>query len=129
MIGSFGKVVFFASAEAMRTFDGFTRNSSSRWAKHDVLLLKPVSQFIGPGLDTITFSMRFDIRHGMNPRKEMNTLLEMERSGKVETLIIGGVPLGVFKWKITNLSQKWTQLDGKGNLLVGGLDVTLEEYV
>lgn len=128
MIGSFGKVTFFASADTIRTIEDFKRDSAGRWANHDVLGRKPVSQFNGPGLDKIGFKIRFDVRYGMNPRKEMDALLEMERSGQVATLIIGGTPVGVSKWKITSLSQSWTHIDNAGRVLIGEASLSLEEY-
>ena len=128
MIGSFGDVVFEVSAEKIRTFDNFTRASAERWAAHEIIGQKPLSEFIGPGLDAIGFTMRFDAQHGMNPRVEMEKLLVMSRSGQVETLIIGGKGLGVNKWVIKSLTQKWQSVDNQGNLLVGFAEVTLEEY-
>jgi phage protein U len=113
----------------MRTFDDFSRESSDRWAEHETIKQKPPSEFLGPGLDTISFTMRFDVRFGMNPRVEMEKLLIMSRNGQVETLIIGGKGLGVYKWYITSLKQKWQIVDNRGNVLIGVLDVTLKEYV
>lgn len=128
-IGSFGDIVFEVSAEKIRTFDNFVRSSAGRWSEHEVINQKPPSEFIGPGLDSISFSMRFDVQYGMNPRVEMEKLLIMERSGQAEILIIGGKGLGIDKWVITNLKQNWQTVDNQGNVLVGVAEVTLKEYV
>lgn len=131
-LGALGDVVFISSFRAptkVRTFQDFQRDSSARWGNNDIHLQKPRSQFLGPGLDTITFNMILDASLGMNPRKEMEKLLEYSRSGKVLLLQIGGKALGRGKWKIMNLSQSWERIDGKGNLLKASLSVTLEEYV
>lgn len=116
------------SPNLIRTLHDFTRSASGRWANHEVLLKKPVSQFIGPGLDTISFTMRFDIRYGINPRKELDALVELERSGKTMPLIIGGKGVGVNRWKITSLEQKWEDIDNRGNVLSATASITLEEY-
>lgn len=129
MIGSFGDIIFEVSADKIRTFDGFSRESSDRWTNHEIIGQKPLSEFVSPGLDKISFTMRLDAQHGVNPRAEMEKLLEMSRKGEVAELIVGGKPLGVDKWKITGLSQKWNTVDNRGNLLAAELDVTLEEYV
>jgi phage protein U len=129
VLGSFGDVVFEVSADKIRTFDEFTRTSADRWEKHDLIGQKPKSEFVGPGLDTITFTMIFDAQHGVNPRAEMDVLLVMSRNGDVADLTIGGKGLGVAQWKITNLVQRWTVLDNAGNLIKSALDITLEEYV
>ncbi|TYA10935.1 phage tail protein [Paenibacillus faecis] len=128
-IGSLGPVVFVVGPEAIRTFAELSRSSAGRWANHEVLGKKPISQFIGPGLDTVSFTMRFDVRYRINPRKELSKLVELERAGKAMPLIVGGQGLGVNKWKITSLEQSWEEIDGKGNLLKATATITLEEYL
>lgn len=129
MIGALGDIVFIVSDDTLRTFMDFERNTESRWAAHDIHLAKPKSEYLGPGLDTISFSMRFDVTYGINPRKEMNALLELARSGKAVPLVIGGQGLGVNLWKVKSLRQKWIHVDNRGNVLVGEVEVVLEEYV
>lgn len=127
-IATLGSVVFTVSEDLIRTFSDFSRTSAGRWANHEVIGKKPISQFIGPGLDTVTFSVRLDARYGINPRKELDALTELERSGKAMPLIIGGKGLGVNKFKITSLEQTWSEIDGQGNLLAATANITLEEY-
>lgn len=129
LIGTFGPIVFVVSDEAIKTFNSFTRNEQGRWAKHDVVGKKPIADFIGPDLGTITFNMRFDVSYGMNPRKEMDQLVAMVRDGKVYPLIIGGKGIGVYKWSLQSVSQSWQYIDNKGNLLIAEATVSLEEYV
>lgn len=129
MIGSLGPVVFIVSADVLRTFTDFTRSSSGRYAQHEILGKKPLTQFIGPGLDTVSFSMRFDARYGINPRKELDQLTDLDRKGKALPLIIGGKGIGVGLWVIKGLEQSWNQVDNRGNVLVATVNITLEEYV
>ncbi len=129
MIGTFGPIVFFTSDTAIKTFDSLSRSEQGRWAKHDVIGKKPISEFLGPDLGKISFKMRFDAMYGMNPRKEMDNLLSMVRDGKCYPLIIGGKGLGVSKWSLQSVTQEWKYLDNRGNLLVGEVSVELEEYV
>ncbi|ABO49752.1 conserved hypothetical protein [Desulforamulus reducens MI-1] len=128
MIGVFGDVVFEVSSRRIRTFDDFSRSITSRWEDHNIVGRKPMPEFVGPTLDTVSFSMRFDAHFGVNPRSEMDKLLIMCRSGEAETLIIGGKPLGVYKWVITDVKQSWSVVDNKGNVIIGVVDVTLKEY-
>lgn len=88
-IGNLGPIVFVVSPEAIRTFQEFTRASAGRWAKHEIIGQKPKTQFLGPGLDTISFTMWFDARYGLNPRKELDKLTEIDRAGKALPLIVG----------------------------------------
>lgn len=129
MIGALGDVVFVVSADTIRTFEDFSRSTASRWAKHEIIGRKPKLEYIGPDTDTISFKMRFDVAYGMNPRKEMDALLELARSGKAVPLVIGGKGLGVNKWVVKSVTQNWVHVDNRGNVLVGVAEVTLEEYV
>ncbi|WP_256700773.1 phage tail protein [Paenibacillus sp. P46E] len=128
-IGSLGTVVFVVSPEAIRTFQDFTRNSAGRFAKHDIIGQQPKTQFLGPGLDTISFTMWFDARFKLNPRKELDKLKVIERAGKALPLIIGGKSIGTGLWVITGLNQAWTKIDNVGNVLHATAAVSLEEYV
>ena len=131
-LGALGDVVFISSFKTpikVRTFRDFQRDSSARWGSNDIHMQKPRSQYLGPGLDTISFNMTLDARLGMNPRKEMEKLLGYQRDGKVMLLQIGGKALGQGKWKIMSLTQSWGDIDREGNLLKAELAVTLEEYV
>lgn len=128
-IGYLGDVVFVVSEKTLRTFNEFTRSSASRWAKHEVLGKKPLTQWIGPGLDTVSFTMRFDARYGINPRKELDRLTTLEREGKALPLEIGGKGVGVGLWVITSLEQSWSNIDHIGNILVAMANISLEEYV
>jgi phage protein U len=128
-IGNLGDVVFTVSEKVMRTFSEFTRNSSGRWTTHEILGKKPLSQYVGPGLDTVKFTMRFDAGYGVNPRKELDRLTEIDRKGKALPLVIGGKGVGVGLWVITALEQAWTSIDHRGNILIATVNVTLQEYV
>lgn len=129
MIGSFGDMVFIATHETVRTFDEFIRRNAGRWAKHEVLNKKPLSQYLGPGLDTISFTMLFDIRFGLNPREELDRLVVMEREGTAAPLTIGGKGVGMGLFVITTLEQQWNQVDRDGTILSATVNISLEEYI
>ena len=129
MLGALGDIVFVASPELLRTFQDFTRKTKPRLTKHEVHLQYPVTEYLGPDLDQITFRMRFDSQFGVEPRAEMTNLLVLCRAATPMPLQIGGLPMGADKWIITSLGQQWTTIDGKGEVLTGEVDVTLEEYI
>ncbi|WP_232277199.1 phage tail protein [Paenibacillus sp. 481] len=118
-----------ATNQKIRTFDGFSRSTAGRWAKHEVLGRKPLTQWIGPNLDTASFAMQFSIQRGMNPINEMAKLQQLAATGKAVPLIVGGRTIGTGMWVITSVEQKWEQIDNKGRILSGGVTVNLEEYV
>ncbi|WP_121614798.1 phage tail protein [Virgibacillus halodenitrificans] len=129
MIGFFGKIVFETSDQRILTFTGFQRSASSRWSNHDVIGAKPSSEYLGPGLDTISFSVDLNGQNGVKPRYEMNRWLRMERKGEVAPLVIGDAYLGVDKWRIKSVSQMWGVILNRGEVLSGKVDIELEEYV
>ncbi|KEQ22302.1 phage tail protein [Paenibacillus tyrfis] len=129
MIGSFGDVIFVASAELIRTFQSFSRTTAARWAVHEIHLKYPKAEYIGPGQDSLSFTMRFDIRYGINPRTELDKLLDMSRSGTAQTLTIGGKGLGVGLWYIESINQTWTAVDNHGHVITAEAELTLKEYV
>ncbi|MGO4540382.1 phage tail protein [Paenibacillus sp. 2TAB19] len=128
-LGSFGPVVFVVSGETLRTFDDLKRTSASRWAKHDVIGRRPLTQYVGQGLDTISFTMRFDVAYGLNPRKEMDVLRNMEREAGAHALIVGGKGFGTGFWIITGLDQSLETIDSAGNVIAATVTINLEEYV
>ncbi|WP_223879866.1 phage tail protein [Paenibacillus spiritus] len=137
ILGSLGEIVFETVETGVknewqpvvRTFDDFSRSSSGRWAQHDVMGQKPKKQWLGPGLDSISLSIRFSVSLGMNPRKELDRISKLEQTGKALPLVIGGKGIGTGLWVITNVSQNWERIDNKGRLLDATATLSLEEYV
>ncbi|WP_310830377.1 phage tail protein [Paenibacillus pedocola] len=128
-IGAFGPVIFKVSEDKVLTFQDLTRSSAGRWAQHDILGKKPKKEWLGPGVDSVSFTMRFVSSLELNPRTELDRLTELERAGKALPLVIGNKGLGTGLWVITSLSQAWEQIDNKGYVYAATVDITLEEYV
>ena len=80
MIGAIGDeklnniIVFSVSSDKVLTFDNFEQTSSIRLGEHEIHLQKPKIEFLGPDLDTITFTMHFDVALGINPMAEIEKL-------------------------------------------------------
>lgn len=129
VLGSFGDTVFEVSMEKVRTFDGFTRGGSGRWETHNIIGQKPLSEFIGPGLEQISFSIRLDAFSGLNPQEELQALRDMRDNGKVSVLIIGGAPITENLWYLENLNEQHKSFTGNGKLLTAVAELTLKEYV
>ncbi|MFT5871105.1 MAG: phage protein U [Clostridium sp.] len=129
MIGYFGKEIIFETSEKKTmTFNGLSIDVASRYAKHDVIMQKPKTEFLGPDLDTITFSVKLNGSFGVKPRAEMEKWALLARNGTAETFVVGGKPLGSDKWIVKSVSQAWDTIFNGGELYSGNIDVTLEEY-
>lgn len=128
MIGTFGDIVFMTSSEKILTFADLQRTTAGRWAVHEPHLAYPIAEYLGPGQDSISFSMRFDVSYGVNPRDEMDRLLTYARIGYTSELTIGGKGLGVGQWYIEQVTQTWTHVDNRGIVFAGGAEITMKEY-
>lgn len=128
MIGSFGEIVFEVNDKRVHTFNQLTRDSAGRSTDHEVLGQKPVTQFNGPGLDTVSLTIKLHGAHGVKPREEMEQWLIKERDGDAEFLFIGGKGLGVSRWMITRVSQAWNIVMNRGELLSANVSIELKEY-
>jgi phage protein U len=129
MIGNYGDIVFETNDKRILTFNDFTRSSGGRWAKHDIVMKKPVLEFLGPDLDRITFTITLNGKHGVRPRHEMERWLIKEREGTAEFLFIGNNALGVNRWVVKSVSQVWETVLNRGEVYSGKVDIELEEYV
>lgn len=129
MIGALGDILFKVSYKNINTFQDLVRSSSGRWAYHEVHMQKPRSEFLGPNLDTITFSMQFESSLGRNPRYDMEKLMKLTRTGEALPLVIGGDALGYYRWTVEATEQTYKQVDKNGKVISGAITVTLKEYV
>lgn len=128
MVGSFGKIIFETSDKRILTLRDFKRNTSARWAEHELINAKPKSEFLGPNLDTIQFTIKLNASLGIKPTIEMNKWLDMCRSGTVEMLIIGSKSIGVDKWSVDSVGQAWDVIWKNGSIYSATMDITLKEY-
>jgi phage protein U len=125
-IGVLGPIVFEVSADVVRTWQEAKRSGSARWATHEVYAGKPKKEFIGPGLDKITMSVRLDIDRGVSPRDELRQMREQRDAGNALQFTVGGELVGDFT--IENLDEEWRHMSRTGVLTVASVSLTLEEY-
>lgn len=129
-IGNLGKkIVFQTSDRKILTFNNFTQKISGRWSTHDVIGVKPQSEFNGPDLRKVTFKVTLDATYGVRPRKVMESMEKMVEQGTVETLVIGGKKVGKNRWKMTDIGESWDVIYNGGEVARATMNITLEEYV
>ncbi|MBT2717558.1 phage tail protein [Bacillus sp. ISL-57] len=127
-IGSFAGVTFEVSSKKLLTFDEFSRSGSSRWATHDVNLRKPMPEFLGPGQDSLSLKIKLSAYHGISPTTVLNTLRSFKDKGKYGSFIIGTKPISSSYWYIEDISEGYTNIDGKGRILSIETTLTIKEY-
>ncbi|MCL2201271.1 MAG: phage tail protein [Oscillospiraceae bacterium] len=135
MLGAIGTrdiddvIVFEVSPEHILTIKDFIRRNSVRFAETPVVLRKPVSEYLGPDLDKLTFKITLKAQHGVNPQVQFNKLIHLQRDGTTLTLLIGPTAFGVFRWRIENLSIPWEIIDNQGRCISSEVSISLKEYV
>lgn len=135
MIGAIGSkelddvILFEVSQDKILTIDGFVRNNSVRFAKNNVLLRKPISQYVGPELDKLSFNIILKAQFGVNPQVEFNKLIHLQRAGTTVSIITGTSAHGMFRWRIADLGMPWEIIDNKGTCISSTVSISFEEYI
>ena len=127
-IGSWGTFTFYVSRSSIKTFDDLKWESSVKYATHERHLKEPLLEFTGQDVESMSFTMFFSVFLGVNPIKEIASLLQAMRRGEVNRLVIGPKAYGTNKWVITKLSNSLKRFDRWGNLLVASVNVTMQSY-
>ena len=126
LIGSLGPCIFRVSSNHVKTFSELTRRVEMRFADHEVINQKPVSEFTGPGLDDVTLSILLDADLGILPIAEMAILRFLAEMGTPNYMQLAGIPLGQFT--IRSLDETWTYMQG-GMAQIIELSLSIREYV
>lgn len=125
-IGNWGSYLKFQTDDSkVLTFDGFSRKASARVSKHNIISGKPVLEYLGPDLQSITFRIELNAMLGVRPRKEEERLLK--RIGYVAPLVIGGRKI-CSRAMLTGVGSAYNIVLLKGEVLSISLDVTMTEY-
>ena len=129
-IGHIGKtVVFETSDRKILNFTKMQRTVKGRWASHSRIGKKPKKQFLGPDADQLTFSITLNAEHGVRPRKTIENIEKLIRTGKPQTVVICSKKVGSNKYAITEISESWETILNKGEVVKITCDITLEEYL
>lgn len=126
MIGILGNVIFTVSSFKVLTFSGLTKDVSVRTVEHEVIGMKPKTEFIGPDLKPVSFDMRLDANLGVNPQDEIDNLEYLCENGIICVLILGDKVHG--EYLITGISQSFDHFYRDGTLLKASINVKLKEY-
>lgn len=129
-IGNFGKLIVFETSDSkVLNFNNFQKTVSANWGKHERIGKKPLSEFLNPELQGLTFTIVLNAQHGVRPRKTMENIEKAIEKGRVESLVVGAAKVGKNRWKITQMSEAWDIVLSHGELMKATLNLTLEEYL
>lgn len=128
VLGSFGPVVFQVSDSRILTFNGFSWSSDTRWAEHARHGEDPLTEFVGNKNDKIKFKIELSAYNGVNPMKEITTLLNMQREGEAHCLVIGKHGYGKNRWVIDKMEDSIKTFDAAGDVISATLSISLVAY-
>lgn len=128
-VGSMGGIRFTVSSFKTLTIDEFSREGSPRLATHELVGNKAVTEFLAPGIDTISFKIILRAENGVNPYKELQKLRKMKEEGQVFPVFIGYRPLSQNKWMIKSMGEAVTFWTMHGTMQSVTVDISLQEYI
>ena len=127
-IGYFGTVIFGVAEHYLVTPDDVERSGEARWQTHDVILKKPVPQFIGPGQEELSFKLHLMTLYNAMPAQQLTKLREMRDTGIVCPLIIGGVPVSQNYWYLESIDETDAVYNAYGKVIAITANVKLQAY-
>lgn len=128
IVGYLGDTPFITSKNYLYTFRNFQREASGRYAKHDIINRKPVLEYLGPEAQTISLEIKLKSDFGLSPRVELDKLRKCCETGRVLSLILGGIVIGKTKWVIESVQEKANYWSSTGQILSADASLTLKEY-
>lgn len=129
-IGNWGDTIeFTVTAERSVTFKTMSRQVTGRWSDHAIIGGKPLSEFCGADLSSVTMNCTFSVMFGTNPREIIDGLENAVESGTVEYLFIGGRKVGADMMRLTSVGETWDIVNAQGGLLQVSVDLTFTEYI
>ena len=123
-----GEIVFTVAPDYMLTPTEYEREGAGRWAEHDLLMRKPVSQFGGAGLEKLSFTIILDVAHGIDVADGLEQLRTMRDTGAVFPLIIGGKPVSQCCWRLDSIKETGHYWTSDGKMIQCKAALTLTEY-
>lgn len=128
MIGFFGSAVFSVSDSHIYTLRDVSRTVAPRLGTHDLINRKPATEFVGEGLESLSFTISLHVNMGLSVRGELERWARMAEIGEVNYLVLDGRPVGSNRWVISSVSQAYGVIASGGGLVSAQLDVSLQEY-
>lgn len=126
--GSFGDIVFEASADLVRTWNGWRGQHAAKWAQHDIAAPqeKPRLEATGIDLSRLDLDVRLAAHLGVDPEEELEAMLQVLQDQEPQVLSVGGKVFG--EYVLENVQEQRTHYDGRGRPLVIRVKIRLQEH-
>ncbi len=127
-IGSWGSYLKFETNDRrILTFNGFKREFGIRMSTHVPIGGKPMIEFLGNELQTITFTIKVNASRGISPRKLERKLISCINLGVIAPLVVGRRVICA-RAMLTSVSEAFGIVMKKGELYTAQFDITMTEY-
>lgn len=127
-VGCLGDIVFEVSDGEIKTIRDASWSGSVSISTHQRHLDNALQEFVGINSDSFEFKIRVSMFLGSDPLKEIEKLLDYERSGTAVQLTIGKTSYGKYRWLISKHKITLEHFDKAGNLVGADITVSLTEY-
>jgi phage protein U len=126
----YGAIVFGTSHGVVSTFNDLKKTVSARWSTHEVFGDKPMLEYAGPELISLTFEMELITPVTINPTATIVQLQEIMDLAIPLPLVIGKIPMGrdasLFVMESLDVNPEYFF---RGGTIMGAkVNVTLKEY-
>ncbi len=126
--GMLGTIVFSCSDSFVKTFDAYTRQTAPRLATHEIIGKKPLYEYLGPGTDSITFTIKLSAYFGVSPKNEAKKLRQLCQKAIPVIWIMALAPVSENRWIIESMQETANHYDNLGNIVSSDISLTLKEY-
>lgn len=127
-IAALEQCVFSVSDNCVKTINNISRDFSASYTTHNRVGKKPLLEFSGTGVESLSFSANFSALLGVNVKAELARLESYLNNGRQLSFFLGKRKIGNYKWVITKLSEKYSDIDNCGNIISATVNITLNAY-
>ncbi|MGL5435989.1 MAG: phage tail protein [Lachnospiraceae bacterium] len=127
-LGNWGSYLKFETSDKrILSFTGFKREVKARTVIHTPIRAKPIIEFLGSELQSITFTITLNASWGVSPKKIEKKLIKCIENGMVAPLVIGKRSI-CKKAMLLEMSESYGIVLKGGEVYSAQMDLTMTEY-
>lgn len=124
-VGNWGDIVKFQTSDKrILTLDKLKYSTAVRIQKHNMINGWPIVEFVGPDLQSTTFTIELNALLGVRPRQVEDKLWYSIIDGVTAPLVLGGRNVCA-RAMLTNMSAAYNVILKKGEVLSMTIDLTM----
>jgi phage protein U len=128
LIGNWGPIVFLVSHPRTLSFSEQSKTAGGRWANHETINTKPITEFLGSNLRTIDLKLIFSSWLGTIPDAEFELMAMAAEKGQHYPLILLSNVINIKDYYIESLSATSSNFNALGASVWLEASITFKEY-